>query len=166
MDVKEISHCSTRPSKLALWLQSAKNRLGLDRAVVFTVLARAWTSGSGLITIVLIARFLQPAEQGYYYTYASLIALQMVFELGFSQVVMQLASHERAHLSIGPDGSVAGAETAHARLASVLKLSVRWYGVGALLLALALVPAGTYFFPHINIWVTPCPGEFLGLQQR
>lgn len=56
---------------------------------------------------MLIARFLSPAE-GYYYTYASLIALQMVFELGFSQVIMQLTSHERTHLSIEPDGTVTG----------------------------------------------------------
>lgn len=146
MDVKEISHCSTSASKLARWLNLAKHGLGLDRAVVFTVLARSWTSASGLITLVLIARFLSPAEQGYYYTYASLIALQMVFELGFSQVVMQLASHERAHLSIGLYGPVTGDEKAHARLASVLQLSVRWYGVGALLLGLALIPTGFYFF--------------------
>ena len=97
---------------------------------------------------MLIARFLSPAEQGYYYTYASLIALQTVFELGFSQVVMQLASHERAHVSIDPGGSVTGDETARARLASVLQLSVRWYGAGSLLLALALIPAGFYFFFH------------------
>jgi hypothetical protein len=32
----------------------------------------------------------------------------MVFELGFSRVVMQHASHERAHLSIEPDGAVKG----------------------------------------------------------
>jgi O-antigen/teichoic acid export membrane protein len=96
-------------------LQLAKGRLGMDRAVVFTVFARAWTSGSGLVTIVLIARFLQPAEQGYYHTYASLIALQMVFELGFSQVILQLASHERAHLSVGASGSIGGDETAHDR---------------------------------------------------
>jgi O-antigen/teichoic acid export membrane protein len=145
MEVKDVSHGSARPSKRSPWL-SARHGLGLDRAVVFTVLARAWASGSGLITVFLIARFLSPAEQGYYYTYASLIALQMVFELGFSQVVMQLASHERAHLSIGPDGSVTGDETAHARLASVLQLSIRWYGAGALLLGLALIPAGFYFF--------------------
>ncbi len=106
MDVNEIIPRTTPPSKMMQWVGLARHGLGLDRAVVFTVLARAWTSGSGLITVVLIARFLSPAEQGYYYTYASLIALQMVFELGFSQVVMQLASHERAHLSIGPDGSV------------------------------------------------------------
>lgn len=146
LDVKEISHSSSRPHRLARWLDLAKHGLGLDRAVIFTVLARGWTSGSGLITVILIARFLSPAEQGYYYTYASLIALQMVFELGFSQVVMQLASHERAHVSIGPGGSVTGNETAHARLASVLQLSVRWYGAGAFLLGLALIPAGFYFF--------------------
>ena len=93
---------------MARWLSLAQHGLGLDRAVIFTVLARAWTSGSGLITVFLIARFLSPAEQGYYYTYTSLIALQMVFELGFSLVVMQLASHERAHLSIEPDGAVKG----------------------------------------------------------
>ncbi len=127
-------------------LLAARHRLGLDRAVFFTVLARGWISGSGLITVALIARLLSPAEQGYYYTYASLIALQMVFELGFSQVVMQLASHERAHLSIEEDGSVKGDQVAHARLASVLQISVRWYGVGALLFGIVLIPIGLYFF--------------------
>lgn len=146
MDVNEISPPCAPPSRPRRWQSLAKQRLGLDRAVGFTVLARAWTTGSGLVTVFLIARFLSPAEQGYYYTYASLIALQMVFELGFSQVIMQLATHERAHLWIEADGAVAGDKTAHARLASVLQLAVRWYGLGALLLGLALIPAGLYFF--------------------
>ncbi len=125
------------------WLRQG---LGLDRAIGFTVLARGWSSASGLITVALIARLLSPAEQGYYYTYASLIALQTVFELGFSYVVMQLTSHENAHLSIAPDGSITGDEVAHARLASILQLSIRWYGVGALLLAVILIPTGIWFF--------------------
>ena len=127
-------------------IQWARDRLGVDRAVLFTVLARGWVSASGLVTVALIARFLSPPEQGYYYTYTSLILLQMVFELGFSQVVMQLASHERAHLSIGENGSVWGDQAAHARLASVLQISVRWYAVGALCFALAVLPSGFYFF--------------------
>lgn len=146
MDVKEISPGPSVPSVLGRWQSLAQHGLGLDRAVAFTVLARIWTSASGLITVFLIARFISSAEQGYYYTYTSLIALQMVFELGFSQVVIQLASHERAHLSIAEDGTVTGDETAHTRLASVLQLTVRWYGAGALLLGLALIPAGLYFF--------------------
>jgi hypothetical protein len=125
------------------WLRHV---LGLDRAVSFTVLARFWGSAAGLVTVGLIARFLSPAEQGYYYTFGSLVAMQMVFELGFSFVILQLASHERARLSISSDYDIVGDSVAHARLASVIQKSVRWYSVAAILLATALLPAGFYFF--------------------
>jgi len=137
--------------KLSQLLRRGGRWLGLDRAVGFTVLARGWSSLSGLLTVVLIARLLTPAEQGYYYTFSSIIALQIMFELGFSQVVMQLASHERAHLSFEVDGRITGNDGAHARLASVLQIVVRWYGAGALLFALMIVPFGLHFFathPH------------------
>jgi len=120
--------------------------LGLDRAVGFTVLARFWASSAGLVTVALIARFLTPAEQGYYYTFGSLVAIQMVFELGFSFVILQLASHERARLSISSDYDITGDPVAHARLSSVIQKSVRWYSVAALLLAATLLPVGFYFF--------------------
>jgi hypothetical protein len=120
--------------------------LGLDRAIAFTVLARLWASAAGLVTVALIARFLSPAEQGYYYTFGSLVALQIVFELGFSFVILQLASHERAQLSISIDHGISGDPVAHARLASVIQKSVRWYSVAAVLMAATLVPVGFYFF--------------------
>src|ERR1700758_2899807 len=94
------------------WLRTV---LGLDRAVGFTVLARFWGSTAGLVTVLLIARFLSPGEQGYYYTFGSLVALQIVFELGFSFVILQLASHERASLSISGDYDITGDSLAHAR---------------------------------------------------
>jgi hypothetical protein len=125
------------------WLRSV---LGLDRAVGFTVLARLWSSAAGLVTVALIARFLSPAEQGYYYTFGSLVALQIVFELGFSFVILQLASHERAELSISNDYEIAGAPIAHARLASVIQKSVRWYSAAAIFMAATVLPAGFYFF--------------------
>lgn len=137
---------ASKVPSIAKLARVVKRCLGIDRAVAYTVLARSWSSLSGFVTIVLIAHLLSPAEQGYYYTFASLIALQLVFELGFSQVVMQLASHERAHLAIEPDGRISGDETAHARLASTLRLVLRWYSIGALLFALVLIPAGIYFF--------------------
>src|SRR5580704_19164554 len=120
--------------------------LGVDRAIGFTVLARFWSSAAGLVTVALIARFLSPAEQGYYYTFGSLVALQIVFELGFSFVILQMASHERAQLSISIDYELTGDPIAHARLASVIQKSVRWYSVAAVLMAATLLPAGLYFF--------------------
>jgi O-antigen/teichoic acid export membrane protein len=125
------------------WLREV---LGLDRAIIFTVLARGWQSLAGLVTVALIAHFLSPAEQGYYYTFFSLVALQIVFELGFSFVIQQMASHERAMLTISPDYQISGDPVAHARLASVLQKSVRWYSAAAGLMAAFLICAGLYFF--------------------
>jgi hypothetical protein len=125
------------------WLNT---KVGVDRAIAFTVFARTWASLAGLVTVAFIARFLSQSEQGYYYTFGSLIALQIVFELGFSFVILQMASHERAHLTLHADGGVSGEPTAHARLASVLQKTVRWYSAAAALLAVFLVIAGWYFF--------------------
>ena len=120
--------------------------IGIDRAIGYTVLARGWTGCAGLITVGLIARMLTPAEQGYYYTFGSLVALQIVFELGFSVVILQLATHEAAHLTIDSGGVVTGPEAAHSRLASILRKSLKWYSIAAALMALLLIPVGWHFF--------------------
>lgn len=120
--------------------------LGINRAIAFTVMGRSWTILSGALTVLLIARFLAPAEQGYYYTFFSLVALQVVFELGFSFVILQMAAHESANLRISANGEVTGDEAAHARLASVLQKAVRWYSAAAILMASALLAAGFRFF--------------------
>lgn len=139
----------------------AKHAIGLDRAIAFTVLARGWSTIAGVVTMLLITRFLTPAEQGYYYTFASLVALQIVFELGFSFVILQLAAHEQAALHFHEDGSITGDSIAHARLASVLQKAVRWYALGAVLMAAGLLPIGFYFFgihrqpgPQVS-WLAP-----------
>ena len=123
--------------------------LGVDRAVAFTVLARGWSSLAGIGTLTLIARFLSPAEQGFYYNFYALVAMQIVFELGFSVVILQTASHEAAHLVIAPDGRITGPPREHARLASVLQKSLRWYTIAAVLMALTLIPTGVAFFRHV-----------------
>lgn len=120
--------------------------LGLDGAVAFTSLARAVNIAGSTVTVLLIVRFLTPIEQGYYYTLLSLVALQVVFEMGFSFVVQQLAAHECVHLELHKDGSVSGDPLAHARLASTLQLSVRWYTLAAAAMGLILAPFGAFFF--------------------
>lgn len=123
-----------------------KTILGLDRAIAYAISARMWTVLSNIVTVVLMVKFLSPIEQGYYFTLLTLVALQVVFELGFSFVILQHAAHERAHLQLLPDGSVEGSTRAHSRLASVLQLAVRWYTWAAALLALFLIPGGIFFF--------------------
>jgi O-antigen/teichoic acid export membrane protein len=135
--------------------------VGLDRAIAYTVLARGWAGISGLITVALIARKLSPVEQGYYYTFGSLVALQIVFELGFSVVILQLATHEVAHLTIDAADRIFGPDAAHSRLASILRKALKWYSAAAVLMACVLIPAGWHFFvtsggPNHNVaWRLP-----------
>lgn len=134
---------------------------GLDRAIAYTVLARIWSAAAGVITVLMITRFLTPDEQGYYYTFFSLFALQIVFELGFCFVILQCAAHERAELEIDSTGLVTGNPVAHARLASVLQQAVRWYSRAALLMVVTILPAGLCFFATQQrggtevAWATP-----------
>ena len=135
--------------------------LGLDRAIAFTVLARGWAGFAGLITVTLIARFLSASQQGYYFTFGSLVAMQLVFELGFSVVILQLATHECAHLRLSTTGAISGDSVAHARLASVLQKSVRWYSIAAILMVVIVITSGIHFFSKHQMfgeqvnWIRP-----------
>src|ERR1035437_9646960 len=81
--VEEQQHPARKPLFSRL-----KYAIGLDRAVAFTVLWRGWGAATGVVTLLFIAHFLTLTEQGYYYTFSSLVALQIVFELGFSVVIL------------------------------------------------------------------------------
>src|ERR1700728_3596138 len=102
-------------------VRRAAHLLGINRAIGFTVLARGWTVLSGALTILFIARFLSLTEQGYYYTFSSLVQIQVVFELGFSFVILQLAAHEISGLSFLSNGDLVGEPATHSRLASILQ---------------------------------------------
>ncbi len=127
-------------------VSAIRSKLGLDGPVAFTFLARLTNILGSTGTVLLIVRFLSPIEQGYYYTMLSLVSLQLVFEMGFSFVIQQLAAHECIHLCLDLEGNVGGDELAHARLASTLQLSLRWYTAAAAAMVLILVPLGMLFF--------------------
>jgi len=126
--------------------RALRRRLGMDGAVTYAFLARSVNIAGSAGTVLLIVRYLSPAEQGYYYTLLSLVSLQIVFELGFSFVVQQLAAHECVHLELSDGGQVRGNPAAHARLASALRLTVRWYSMAAVAMGLLLAPMGWVFF--------------------
>lgn len=117
-----------------------------DFHVMQVLLQRGWGVGAALVTLVLVASRLSAAEQGYYYTFASLLALQVFFELGLNFVVAQIAGHEAARLTITSDGSVDGDPDSAARLQSLGVLLRRWYLRAAPVFAVALIAGGFAFF--------------------
>ncbi len=128
-------------------LQRLRTFLGIDRAIFYTVLSRGWTAIAGPVSLLFVARFMSPEEQGFYYTFASVLGLQVFFDLGLSYVIMQSVSHEKARLEWADgDTRLRGDARTEGRLASYFRLSLKWYAAIALFAALLLAFAGLWFF--------------------
>jgi len=117
-----------------------------ESGVVFAFLASAWSVLAGLVLLLLVVWRLSPAEQGYYFTFSSLLLTQQFLELGFGVVLTQFVSHEWAALSLSGDGSVAGPAATKARLGSLVRLGLGWYGAASLLYFGVVGGAGYLFF--------------------
>lgn len=122
----------------------------MDRAIFVTLLRWGWNVGAGMVTIVVITIFLSPEIQGFYYTFNSLIALQIFAELGLNLAIIQFASHEMVELSWSQSGIITGSEQAKRRLQSLINFAFTWFGITALLMIIILLPLGLYFFGVVN----------------
>lgn len=135
---------------------------GINEAVFYTVLGRVLQGIGGLITVVLVSHFLSKNEQGYYYTFSSILAIQIFFELGLSGIVLQFAAHEMAHLKYHSDSmSFIGNQKNLSRLSSLFKFTLKWFSFMSLILIFILFVFGFFFFSyfgddhdHIN-WKSP-----------
>lgn len=119
---------------------------GINRAVGYGLMIRIWSVFSGPISMVIIAASLNISEQGFYYTFASLLGLQIFFELGLVTVLAQFISHEFVSLSWGDNGELVGDEVKKNRVLDILGKSLKWYSICSLLLILTLSIAGYLFF--------------------
>src|ERR1043166_1306716 len=142
-------------SRLKVWLKRAE----VDRAVIYALSARSWQLLAGPVTLVLIARNFSAELQGYYYTFASLLVLQTLVELAFYIVVINVASHQWAHLALDRNGRIVGDGDSLSRLVSLGRLIFKWYAVVSLIFIVGVGAGGYFFFsrgPLITLhWQAP-----------
>lgn len=134
--------------------------LGIDRAVFYAITGKIWSMGAGLVTSVLIATFFSAEIQGYYYTFVSVLALQVFAELGLGVVISAYASHEWAKLSLNTLGQVVGDENVKSRLTSLGRFALKWYLVAGVIVTIGLILGGYIFFGstnwnHVSVWGAP-----------
>lgn len=118
----------------------------MDSHILAVLLTRGWTIFAGAVTLFFIPSWLTLQEQGYFYTFFSLLALQVFFELGFNGIVIQWVGHEAPFVRVSASGQLEGDSRTVDRLRSLLKLLHRWYLVASLLFAVAMSVTGVYFF--------------------
>ena len=107
-------------------------RLEVNRAVAFLLLARGWQFASGIFTVILLTHCLNASERGIYQIFGSLIAMQMFVELGLPGIIVLMTSHEWSRLRIDAVGRVEGDVVALGRLSSLHRFVSRWYAACAI----------------------------------
>lgn len=125
--------------------QRLASAAAFDAHVVATLCFRVWSVFAGIGTLVMVPLHLSPVEQGYYYTFGGIIALQIFFELGLNQVLTQFTSHEAAHLDFS-DRAGTRASPHYRRLASLVRTMSRWYSGLAVAFAVVVGSIGIVFF--------------------
>jgi len=105
---------------------------------------RSWQAINGFVTIILIAHFLSPVQQGWYYSFVSLAALYTLFDLGLSVVLVQISAQLFVSLRWRTGGAVEGGHPDH--FLALIGRSSRVYLRLALAFFLLVLPAGILFF--------------------
>lgn len=144
--------------------------LEFDKAIIWNLAARSILAVTGpLVAFVVVRRFSAEA-QGYYYTFASLLSLQIFLELGFGFCLIQFVSHEFAKLRWLSTKELTGDHSALSRLAAITRLAFRWYTIASIGLFVVLGSVGTIFFHHRSTqihwkgaWWLLCFGGSIGL---
>jgi len=135
------------------------NRMEVDQAVFYAIAARIWQFVAGPVTMLMIAFYFTAEVQGYFYTFASLLALQSFFDLGLSTVIIYVASHEWSGLKLSDTGEIDGDETSIARLTNMVQWISKFYRIASILFIVFVGLAGLYFFsqkPSVGVeWQSP-----------
>lgn len=124
-------------------IKSVAQKIGMDKSIAYSSGANILRGFTGLASIYFISLCLTGEEQGYYYTFGSILAIQVFFELGFTGIITQYVAHEHAHLDWADDGlHLVGEEKYKSRLTHLLHFCIKWYSVIAILLFIVLTVTG------------------------
>lgn len=130
-----------------------------DKDLINTAINQLYRLISGPLMLLFIPLYLTQTEQGYWYTFASIAALAVFADLGFSNIILQFAAHEFAFLNFNNDGIVYGDEVHLRKLADFFRFAVKWLYKVTLIVFPIIVIAGYFFMnqkPDENInWILP-----------
>ena len=124
-------------------------RLGFDKAILYSSSSSLVSILGNLLTLGLIVKVLTPIEQGYFFTFGSLISVQIFFELGLNGIIVQFIAHESANV-ITDGKSLIGNNNSISRISSLFKFSLKWYLFFSILLFFTLIFWGKYFFSNFS----------------
>lgn len=136
------------------------HKIGMNSAIAYSSGSRVIGGFAGVTSVFFITTFLTGVEQGFYYTFGSVLALQVFFELGLTGIMTQYVAHESSHLVLGGNWKYNGEQIYKSRLASLIHFCIKWYAIISVALVIFLLVVGNYYFKRYG---NP-PGEYVEWQ--
>lgn len=99
------------------------HKIGIDKSIAYSSGSRIVNASAGIFTILFISIYLSKEEQGFYYTFGSIVALQVFFELGLTNILTQFIAHENAHIIWDGERICSGDQLHISRLAHLLRFT-------------------------------------------
>ena len=127
-----------------MYNKNINNLLGIDTPLIYFFISKFFSLIAAPVSIFLISQKLDSNEQGYYFTFSSLLGISVFFELGLGVVITQFTSHEFGKLNWTPARDLIGDETAKHRILGLIKKSLFWYVVMASIMAIIIIPIGLF----------------------
>jgi O-antigen/teichoic acid export membrane protein len=127
-------------------LKKLANKIGFDKAILFTSASSIVGTIGSVITVILVIKLFDEVEQGFYYTFGSILSIQIFFELGFNNIITQYAAHETGNPAYSLTRISDQDNIAFSRLSSLLHFIVRWYTILFFALLFILSFCGVFFF--------------------
>jgi O-antigen/teichoic acid export membrane protein len=125
-----------------------------DRKSLLILLSqRSWQALSGLISLILITKFLSPTEQGWYYTFSSFAALYTLFDFGLSTTLIQISSHLFAKVQWGSNGLPNGKSSKN--IICFMRQSTHVYFKISMLFLIVILPLGILLFRSRSYSISP-----------
>lgn len=156
-------------------LQSIAQKFGIDKAIAYSSSSRIISGIAGVLSIFFISLFLTGVEQGFYFTFGSILALQVFFELGLTGIMTQFVSYEASHLELDDNLFYSGESKYRSRLSSLVRFCVKWYTIIAVVAFVVLLLIGFIYFNRFGDndsdvnwklpWLLVCLGTAIKLFQ-
>lgn len=149
------------------------HKIGIDKSIAYTSSSSIIAAFAGLVSIYFIGSYLTGEEQGYYFTFGSILAIQTFFDMGLTGIMTQYVAHEHAHLQWSENGiSLIGDARYKSRLSYLLHFCIKWYAIISVMLLITLIIVGNIFFMKYSKtqdiswrlpWLLICIGTSLNL---
>lgn len=123
---------------------------GLDPLIVISISAKIFQAIGLAFLLVCIGLFLDEVERGFYFSFTSLAALQIFFELGIGTVIVQNC----ARLIVGTGGNLHNndiniSSNNFKELKGIFNFNLTWTCASGIILFLTIFPVGCVFFNNI-----------------